>query len=63
MRTYNAVILHKNKLREYYKEKFDCNNKEHVNILISIWKTLKFNKEVNLVDRKWCKIIFQIIFL
>jgi hypothetical protein len=62
MRSYNRVILHKIKLKEYYKEKFDATNKEHVNMLLNIWETLKASKDINLVDRRWCKFSLIIYF-
>jgi hypothetical protein len=29
-------------------------------MLMSIWQTLKLNEEVNLIDRKWCKNIYNL---
>jgi hypothetical protein len=54
----NRLIMHKEKLKEYYTEKFDSQNKEHTYLLFRIWEVIKGNKDINLIDKKWCKIIF-----
>lgn len=51
----NRLLAHKEKLKEYYTEKFDQENKEHIYTLFRIWEVIKGNKEINLIDKKWCK--------
>lgn len=53
----NNLIQHKINLRNLYKEKFDSNKQEHVEILFKIWENLKGNRDIQLIDNRWCKTI------
>ena len=59
---FNQLQLHKEKLKQYYREKFDPLNKEHFHMLMKVWENLKGNTDINLVDRKWCKNKTYLIF-
>ena len=55
LNSYNNLISHRLKIRALYKETFDPQINEHREILFRIWENLKKNREINLIDKKWCK--------
>jgi hypothetical protein len=60
IKNYNKLIENKKRIRELYKEKFDKDNKQHVEILYQIWEILKGNRDIELIDQRWCKLNYFI---
>lgn len=61
MNSYFKVKEYKAEIKALYKEKFDIENKEHFEMLIKIWEILKGDRDIQLVDQKWCKKIYNYI--
>ncbi len=53
------ILTHKLNLIDYFKEKFDNKNSEHTELLFKIWEILNGNRDIKLIDPRWCKINIQ----
>jgi hypothetical protein len=54
LNSYNNLIAHKSNIGKLYKETFDPLCNEHREILFKIWENLRKNRDINLIDKKWC---------
>jgi hypothetical protein len=52
--SYNRMINHKLRLKTLYSEQFDRTNENHNSLLLSIWERLKKNRDINMIDKRWC---------
>jgi hypothetical protein len=48
----------KNELKELYHEKFNKEEKNQTDMLFNLWEKIKGNRDIDLVDKKWCKVVF-----
>jgi hypothetical protein len=61
LESYNSVAGHKKVLNNLYSEKFDPLDRSHTEMLFQIWEIIKGDRNIQLFDKKWRKLIYYFI--